>query len=757
MAFGTVRPLVLLMKSRCFDWMPRKEQVLNYVTARKIASGIIAVVLLVALLAVKPHRVDAATLTVTNLNDDGAGSLRATVAIAASGDTINIVPAGTILLTSGHILIDKNLTINGAGRALSFINGNNVSHVFKVQANTLFTLSNVTLEQGPVRNFGLTAPNTGGAIHNAGTLTIFDSALNNNVAISGGGALYNAGTATLTNVMLNKNALYNRYCSYGGAILNDTGATLDVIESTFSENVPSSLNNCGRSGALHNRGIARIQQSLFYKNITDLGGAISSEGANASLSVINSTIYQNTRAFGLATGGGGIEVTSGTLTIVHSTIANNYTATTSAELATSGGGLYIHAGSTVTVANSIFAGNGDRIHNNGTIIPGDIRGAFGSGGYNIVQTRLNSSGYISSDFPDGTNPLLNPLADNGGKTQTVSLQSGSPAIDAIPAVGGCNGAGVAVDQRGLPRPFNVLCDTGAFESGATPSTATATATRIPSPTPSNTSTPLPPTNDTIGVYKDGTFYLRNLNTNGGLANLIVNFGGNPSDLPVVGDWNGDGVDSIGVYRGSIGVFYLSNSNPAPAAVYTPVFGNPGDQPLSGKWTPDMTGDGIGVYRNSNGVLYERKTLDTGIADFFAIFGNPGDQPIAGDWDANTYSSVGIYRPTNSTWYLTNNSTPSGITFGDISFVWDIGNNPPVAGDWDADGISTVGYFNVSIGVFTLHSSNSSAGTDNVFGFGPLNGKPIAGKWGISGPPPTPGSILSSAPGEDTPVDSGSGD
>jgi hypothetical protein len=233
-------------------------------------------------------------------------------------------------------------------------------------------------------------------------------------------------------------------------------------------------------------------------------------------------------------------------------------------------------------------------------------------------------------------------------------------------------------------------------------------------------------------------FLRNTNNSGG-ADITALFGGDPSDLPVVGDWNGDGVDTIAVYRNNTGFFFLSDSNTAPALNYNPIFGNPGDTPFAGKWTADMTHDGIGVYRNSNGILYQRKALTGGFDDFFAIYGNPGDKGFAGDWDGNGFDSIGIYRSANLTWYLTNNSTPNGIMFSDIDFVWDISANLPVVGDWNGDLSSTIGYFTTA-GVFDLHSTNASPGTDSVFAFGPMGGKPIAGKWIAPSKPPI-GSIV----------------
>jgi hypothetical protein len=294
------------------------------------------------------------------------------------------------------------------------------------------------------------------------------------------------------------------------------------------------------------------------------------------------------------------------------------------------------------------------------------------------------------------------------------------------------GAGVVTLESGsscgtaTSTPTPTITPTPTFTP--TPSlTPTLTATPSRTPTPTATLTPLPPRADTIGVYASGLWYLRNSNTTG-VADITVAFGGDANDLPVVGDWNGDSVDTIGIYRNSTGFFYLSNSNTSPALDYNPLFGNPGDRPFAGKWTSDMTGSGIGVYRDSNGILYQRKQLTGGFDDFFAVFGNPGDQPIAGDWDGNGYDSIGIYRSSVTTWYLSNNSQPSGITFSDIDFVWNIGaGSLPVVGDWNLDNVSTAGYL-TSSGVFTLHSVNGASGSDTIFAFGPGNGTPVAGKW-----------------------------
>jgi hypothetical protein len=283
-----------------------------------------------------------------------------------------------------------------------------------------------------------------------------------------------------------------------------------------------------------------------------------------------------------------------------------------------------------------------------------------------------------------------------------------------------------------------------FSLSDTQGTILFTRDTQPLPTPTPTGTPLPPRPDTIGVYKNGVFSLRNSNSTGG-ADITAAFGGDPSDLPVVGDWNGNGVDTIGVYRSSTGFFYLSDSNTAPTLTYNVLFGNPGDSPFAGRWTPDMTGDGIGVYRNSNGILYQKKTLTNGFDDFFAVFGNPGDQGVAGDWNADGFDSIGIYRPSLGRWFLSNNSTPGGITFSDLDFDWTIGTNSAVVGDWDGDNDTTVGY-HTNTGVFVLHPNNATAGTDTTFAFGPAGGKPIAGKWSAPNRPPMSVVIQQNNPG-----------
>lgn len=114
----------------------------------------------------------AATLTVINNNDSGAGSLRQAIADAAPGDTISFNPAlsgQTITLTTGELLISKNLTIVGPVGSIT-INGNNASRVFDITNTAIAKMSNLNVASG-------NSASLGGGILNDGTLTLTNSTI----------------------------------------------------------------------------------------------------------------------------------------------------------------------------------------------------------------------------------------------------------------------------------------------------------------------------------------------------------------------------------------------------------------------------------------------------------------------------------------------------------------------------------------------------------------------------------------------------
>ncbi len=186
---------------------------------------------------------------------------------------------------------------------------------------------------------------------------------------------------------------------------------------------------------------------------------------------------------------------------------------------------------------------------------------------------------------------------------------------------------------------------------------------------------------TPGLYRrsDGYVYLRNSNTQG-VADVKYFFG-NPSDVPLAGDFDGDGCDTVSLYRPSEARFYIINrlgsgDQGLGAADYSFLYGVPGDVPIVGDWN----GDGVdtpGLRRASNGFVYLRDTNTQGVADISYFYGISGDLVFSGDWDDDGVDTVGLYRPSNATVYL-RNSHSTGVA--DDSYV--IGNSKmQPAGAW----------------------------------------------------------------------------
>lgn len=140
--------------------------------------------------------------------------------------------------------------------------------------------------------------------------------------------------------------------------------------------------------------------------------------------------------------------------------------------------------------------------------------------------------------------------------------------------------------------------------------------------------------DTIGTYattaSEPAFLLSNVPVEtAAVAEVdILFFFGKQGDLPIAGDWDGDGIDTVGLYRPSTSEFFLVNDF-LGGEVTSFVFGINGDLPIAGDWDGDGV-DGVGVYRKSN--LTMRLTDDFGVTEQVFRFAEEGDLPLAGNWD-----------------------------------------------------------------------------------------------------------------------------
>ncbi len=298
----------------------------------------------------------------------------------------------------------------------------------------------------------------GGAIYlDAGTLTVTDSTFsdNSNGAISSGGSLIVTGST------FSGNTVYNTYDRTGGAI--NSGGPLTVSNSTFSSNFAAAG---AAGGAIFCADALIVTNSTFSGNGALDGGAIASDDV---LTVTNCTFDGNSASGPCVTdngsggtGGAIVQGALGTLTVTNSTFSGNS--------ASGCGGTIFTFGGATTLINSILANN-----SGGNC--GSANVTITDGGHNIDDgttcsfTGTGCTNTTGTSFCN-TNPLLDPagLASNGGPTQNIALESGSPAINAgdetvcmAPPVNN-------LDQRGFVRPGMgaTNCSIGAFESNAAP-------------------------------------------------------------------------------------------------------------------------------------------------------------------------------------------------------------------------------------------------------------------------------------------------
>lgn len=340
-------------------------------------------------------------------------------AIEAEGTIAGII-IGVVdpVHTEGGILVSKNVIIQGNGAQKTIVQahpnpGEGTVRVFEVPLDVTVTIRGMMIRHGNPT----TSPLTGGGVLNYGTLMLEDAIIRENFGSAGGG-LYNEGTLTLLNSTVSDNG------SVGGgdAYLEcKTGGGLKVLSGTTT----------------------LINSTVSNNRAKDKGGGIH-VACHGKLIMLNSTISGNFAT----TSGGGIYL-NGSGDFTSSTISNNS--------ASNVGGIMLNGRDELeeyghlSLFNTVIADNIARLGDYG------VADCHMEGYAEIIATSYSWIADGTCEAALSGDPMLGPLADNGGPTLTHSLLMGSPAIDAVPS----ESCTIATDQRGEPRLSP--CDIGAFE------------------------------------------------------------------------------------------------------------------------------------------------------------------------------------------------------------------------------------------------------------------------------------------------------
>lgn len=349
---------------------------------------------------------------VYGLSNLGSSTLNNVTITGNRNGIFNYDVTSVVVMNGGTISGNKNSYVGGAG----------INSIGPLTLNYV----NISGNSTPTG----TGNNGGGIWLAIATSTLTGVTLDSNQAgDSGGGIFITGGTVvTMTNVILSRNTAANG----GGVFLGpDTGSTAQAN--------------------VHMAGVS------ITGNHADYGAGIYEQLASGSIELRGTTLSENTAT----TNGGAIDLETGPLSIFNSTLSGNS--------ATGFGGAIYQSVDMAAVTNVTISGN-SAAHGGGiwgaSIVNNTIVASSSSS--NNCGQAIGGTGNLSDDAScgfgsgrEGVNPLLLPLGNYGGPTQTMVPLPASPAIDAA-----IDAACLATDQRGLPRPVGLHCDVGAAERQA---------------------------------------------------------------------------------------------------------------------------------------------------------------------------------------------------------------------------------------------------------------------------------------------------
>ncbi len=389
------------------------------------------------------------------------------------------------------------------------------------------------------------------------------------------------------------------------------------------------------------------------------------------------------------------------------------------------------------------------VYNNGTSVTLTATAAAGSS-FSGWSGACNGKGNCTVSMTDDISVTATFSPQSSGNGNIVVKKNGNGQVISSPSGINCgstcsmtytSGASVTLTPQAGPGA-TFLGWSGGGCSGLGNCTVTVAATVSVT---ANFSSYIP---SSIGLFRPstGNWFLDNGNGTWEGCNVdtcISNFGGQ-GDLPILGAWNG-GQSQLGIFDPSTATWYLdlngnSSLDGCEATTCAFVFGKPGDKPVVGDWIG--TGQTrIGVFRPSNHTWYldinGTGTLDScKKADLCTKnFGLSTDIPVVGDWTGTGTTKIGVFRPTTGEWILDSNGDRklgkrcSGdtciVSFGQFGDL-------PVVGDWDGSGTDKIGVFRPSTRYWLLDLNDNGVwdgcGVDLCLNFGLPGDLPVVGKW-----------------------------
>jgi predicted outer membrane repeat protein len=377
-----------------------------------------AIGVLLCVIAIQAH---AATITVTNTNDSGPGSLRQALANANNGDRINFAITGTITLTSGGLPVTKNVTISGPGANQLSIAGNQATFVFGVYPQRTVGISGLSIRNAQV-----------GVYNNQGTLSVSNCVLSGNSSVG----LYNAGQGSggVSMAVANSIISNNSFGLFNDAGQGSGGASMTVANSFIGNNSEGALN------------LFPPQFPLSASNTLARNSADQSSGdvPCACMAITDSVVSDNNR--GISNSGSAFSNGTARLTVVNSNVSGNSIAGISNE-GTQGS-------ATATIDNSDVSNNdGVGISNNaadgGAIATIDSTTVSGNSAGGILTSGPGFFGFARITVTDST--ISGNSADSGGGIHNSSsnvtiLNSTLSGNSAAESGGGIYGGGTIVNS-----------------------------------------------------------------------------------------------------------------------------------------------------------------------------------------------------------------------------------------------------------------------------------------------------------------------